>query len=222
MLPLKYGSERVSPGSGATLGDPDNAGARARNRWVDRVRGSADTWAGLMEKEETLDDGSRLREVEITIVVVPGRLRATLTKLLASARVCTGLVSAVLIAAIAAVAIIAVSSSTGAASLRHESHALASQFGLPLPCARRTVVSSDGAYARIDLDHGAPCGTFGNHVTLILHRRHGVWVRDFEASSWTCPISQLAQPVALELQLCRASRVATSTGGALSKIPLDH
>ena len=46
------------------------------------------------------------------------------------------------------------------------------------------------------------CGTFGNQVTLILHRVDGVWVREFEASSCTCPIRQLPEAVATELRLC--------------------
>ncbi|MGN6169777.1 MAG: hypothetical protein ACTHQQ_16645, partial [Solirubrobacteraceae bacterium] len=64
--------------------------------------------------------------------------------------------------------------------------------------------------------------TFGNQRTLILHRVNGVWVREFEASSWTCPMSRLPQPIATALQLCRASRVAGATGRPLSKVPLDH
>jgi hypothetical protein len=174
-----------------------------------------------MEKEETPDEGSGLR-VQITLVVVPGRVRAAFTSLLAGARVRAELVSGGLIAAIAAGAGIAVASSSGLTGRPHDPNALASQFGLRSNCTRRTVVSPDGAYARIDLDHAGPCGTFGNQVTLILHRRHGLWVRDFEASNWRCPISRLAESVALELQLCRSNRVATSTGSALSKIPLDH
>ena len=45
-----------------------------------------------MAKEETPDDRSGLEEVQITVVVVPGRIRATLTRLLARARVRAGLV----------------------------------------------------------------------------------------------------------------------------------
>jgi hypothetical protein len=175
-----------------------------------------------MAKEEIPDEGSGLGEVQITIVVVPGRVRATLTKFLAGARVRAGLVSGGVIVAVAAVVIIAVSSSSGRAGRPLGPDALATQFGLRLNCSRRTVVSPDGAYARIDLDHAGPCGTFGNQVTLVLHRLHGVWVREFEASRWTCPVRRLPQPVAIELQLCRSNGGASSTGGALSKIALDH
>jgi hypothetical protein len=175
-----------------------------------------------MAKEETPDDGSGLGEVQITVVVVRGRVRATLTKFLAGKRVRAGLVAGGLIAAVAAGAIIALSSSSRHASPPLGSDALATQFGLRSNCSRRTVVLPDGAYARIDLDHAGPCGTFGNQVTLVLHRLHGVWMREFEASRWTCPISRLPQPVAIELQLCRSNRGTGSSGGALSKIALDH
>jgi hypothetical protein len=156
------------------------------------------------------------------VVVVPGRVRAALTKVLAGARVRVGVVAVGLAAAVAAATIVAVSSSGGRAGRTRGSDALATQFGLPLNCSRLTVVSPDGTYARIDLDHAGPCGTFGNQVTLILHRLHGVWMREFEESRWTCPLKGVPQPVAMELQLCRSNRVVTSTGASLSKIPLDH
>lgn len=160
-----------------------------------------------MAKEETPDDGSGLREVRITIVVEPGRVRTTLTKLLARARVRAGLVSGGVIAAVAAGAIMAVSFSSGHAGRPLGSDALATQFGQRLNCSRLEVLSPDGVYARIDLDHAGPCGTFGNQLTLILHRVDGVWVREFEASSWTCPMRQLPQPVANELGLCGRTSV---------------
>lgn len=175
-----------------------------------------------MAKKETPDDGSGLGEVQITIVVVPGRIRAALTKFLGSTRVRAGLVAGGLIVAVAAGAIIAFSPNSGRAGRPLASEALATQFGLRLNCSRRTVVSPDGAYARIDLDHAGPCGTFGNQVTLVLHRLHGVWVREFEASRWTCPVKPLPQLVAIELQLCLSNRGASSSGGALSKIALDR
>lgn len=162
-----------------------------------------------MAKEETPDDRSGLEEVQITVVVVPGRIRATLTRFLPRARVRAGLVFGALAAVVTAVAIIVVSSSGGHASRPLDSDALTTEFGLRSNCARLTIVSPDGAYTRIDLDHSGPCGTFGNQVTLVLHRLHGVWVRKFEASSWTCPISSLPQPVAIELQLCRLNRGIT-------------
>ncbi len=155
-----------------------------------------------MAKEETPNDASEAPEVHITIVVVPGRVRATLTKLLAGARVRAGLAIGVVIAAVAAGAVIAVSSSSGRAGRPLSSDALATQFGVRSNCGRREVLSPDGAYARIDLDHSGPCGTFGNQVTLILHRVDGTWMREFEASSWTCPLRQLPRRVATELGLC--------------------
>lgn len=163
-----------------------------------------------MSKKRSPDDGSGPEEVRVTIVVEQGRVRAALTKLQARAPVRAGLVSAGLIAAVVAVAIFVASSgggraprSSGVSSPRPAgSDALATQFGLRLSCAHLTAVLPDGTYARIDLDHSGPCGTFGNQVTLILHRVDGVWVREFEASSWTCPIRQLPEAVATELRLC--------------------
>lgn len=163
-----------------------------------------------MAKKGTPEDGSGPEEVRVTIVVEQGRVRAMLTKLLAGAPVRAGLASVGLIVAVVAGAIIVASSggegearSPGAHSpLQTASGVLTKQFGLRLNCARLTVILPDGAYARIDLDHSGPCGTFGNQVTLILHRSHGMWVREFEASSWTCPIRQLPRPVATELRLC--------------------
>jgi hypothetical protein len=167
-----------------------------------------------MAKEEIPEDGSGLGEVQITVVVVPGRIRAALTNFRGGARVRAGLVFGGLIVAVAAGAVIAISSSGGRAGRPPGSEALATQFGLRSNCARVVVVSPDGAYARIDLDRAGPCGTFGNQVALILRRLHGVWVREFEASGWTCPMRRLPQPVAIELQLCgsnrdRAGRAAT-------------
>jgi hypothetical protein len=163
-----------------------------------------------MEKKGTPEDGSGPEEVRVTIVVEQGRARAALGKLQARAPVRAGLASVGLIAAVAAAAIIVASSGGGRASgpsgnssrRPAGSNALATQFGLRLNCARLTTVLPDGTYARIDLDHSGPCGTFGNQVTLILHHVGGVWVREFEASSWTCPIRQLPRRVATELRLC--------------------
>lgn len=157
---------------------------------------------------ESPDDGSELGEVQITIVVVPGRVRATLNRLAGRARGRAGIVCGGLIVAVAAGAVIAFSSSGGRASRSLDSAALATQFGPRMNCARLTVVSPDGAYARIDLDRAGPCGMFGDQETLILHRVRGAWMREFEASSWTCPMSRLPQPVAIELRLCRSKRGA--------------
>jgi hypothetical protein len=163
-----------------------------------------------MATDETPDDESGFGETQITVVVVPGRVRATFTKLRAGAPGRAVLASVALIAAAAAGTIIAVSSSAGRAGrpLRTyaprlaDSDAVASRFGVRVNCPRLTVVSPGGAYARVDFQDTAPCGVFGNHITLILHRVHDVWVRELEASGWTCPMSRLPQRVVTELQLC--------------------
>lgn len=167
-----------------------------------------------MAKKGTPEDGSGPEEVHVTMVVEPGRVRATLTKLRAGALVRVGLASMGLVAAVVAGAIVVASSSTehqprssGSYSPWPTDDRLATQFGLRLNCARLTVFSPDGAYARIDLDRAGPCGTFGDQVTLILHRVNGTWVREFEASRWTCPIRQIPRPVATELRICGRSVV---------------
>lgn len=175
-----------------------------------------------MATEKIPEDESTLGEIQITIVVVPGRIRAMVTRFLASARVRAGLATVGVVIAVAAGAIIAVSWSSGRGRRPVQSNALATQFGLRSNCSRLTVVSPNGAYARIDLDRSGPCGMFGNQVTLILHRRHGVWLREFEAASWTCPLSRLPQPVAIELRLCRSNRRATSTGGSMPGGSPEH
>ena len=114
-----------------------------------------------MAKEEPPRDLSGLGEVQLTVVVVPGRVRATLAKLLASARVRAGLVSGGALAVVVASAIIAASLSSG------------------------------------------PSGTFASQWILTLHRVHGGWLREFEASRWTCPPGRLPERIALELHLCR-------------------
>jgi hypothetical protein len=155
-----------------------------------------------MAKEQTYDDGVGVAEVQIEIVVEPGPIRATLTKLLASARVRAWLVSGGVIAAVAAGAIVAVWSSSGRTGRALDSGALATQFGLRSDCARRLVALPAGAYARIDIDHSGPCGAFGYQVTLVLHRIDGVWVREFQAPGWKCPIKRLPRPVVRMLGLC--------------------
>ncbi len=129
-----------------------------------------------MAKEETAHDASGLGEVQITIVVVPGRVRATLGKLREDARVGAGLASVGVLAAIAAGAIIAVSSSGRRAGQPLKSGALATQNGLGSSCAHRTVFSPDGASARVKLNRASPCGMDGREVTLIMRRVRGVWV----------------------------------------------
>lgn len=163
-----------------------------------------------MAKRTTPADESGPEEVRVTIVVEQGRVRAALTKVQTRAPIRAGLVTVGLIAAIVAGAIIVASvgggrgpgSSARSSPRPRGAGALATEFGLRLNCARLTAVLPDGTYARIDLDHSGPCGTFGNQVTLILHRVRGKWVREFEASSWTCPIRQLPTAVTTDLRLC--------------------
>jgi hypothetical protein len=163
-----------------------------------------------MAKMGTPEDESGPKEVRVTVEVEHGRVRAALTKLVAGAPVRAGLACLGLTAAVVAGTIIVASSSTGREPRSPDTYSpwptdsdrLSTQFGLRLNCARLTVISPDGAYARIDLDHAGPCGTFGNQVTLILHRVGGTWVREFEAPNWTCPMRQLPPPVATDLRLC--------------------
>jgi hypothetical protein len=214
--------------SSQSASDPSSSVRAHRNRVgqrrLDSGQRSADT-GQLMAKKWIPDDGSGPEEVRVTIVVEPGRVRAMLSRLLARARGRAWPASGGIIAAVVAGTIIVASSSTGREPRSSGSYSpwptdsdrLAMQN-----CARLTVISPDGAYARIDLDRAGPCGTSGKRVTLIVHRVDAVWVREFEASSWTCPMNQVPQPVETELQLCRSNRVATATGGSLAKIPLDH
>jgi hypothetical protein len=168
---------------------------------LDRVPASADPQQ-LMAKEETSDDGSGLGEVQITVVVVPGRVQSTLAKLRVGARVRAGLASVGVLAAITAGAIIVVSSSSGHASRAPDSDAMSTQLRLGSNCSRLRVGSPDGTYARVELDRAGPCGTFGSHATLILRRLHGVSLREFETSSWACPTARLPHRVAITLHLC--------------------
>lgn len=163
-----------------------------------------------MTEKGSFEDGSGPEEVRVTIVVEPGRVRAVLTKLRARARVGAGLAVVGVIAAVVAGTIIVASSSTGRERRSPgtysppptDSNAVLTRFGVRLNCPRFTLVSPDGTYARVDFEPTAPCGSYGNHVTLILHRIHGVWVRQFEATGWRCPMSRLPRPVATELGLC--------------------
>jgi hypothetical protein len=188
---------------------------------LDPVPRSADT-GQLMAKEETPDVGLGLGEVHVTIVAEPGRVRATLTKFLAGAGVRAAIAFVGLSGAAAAGAIVAVSSSSGRAGRPRDYDALATQFRLRLNCARLTGASPEDAYARIDLDRAGPCGMFGNRTKLIVHRPHGVWLRQSEASDWTCPTVRAPHVAVIALHLCRSNRAASSPGRAVSEIPLDR
>ncbi|HEY6399506.1 MAG TPA: hypothetical protein VIX82_18830 [Solirubrobacteraceae bacterium] len=75
-------------------------------------------------------------------------------------------------------------------------------FGLRVDCPRLAIVSPDGEYARADYEMTTPCGSYGNHVTLVLHRVRGAWVQAFVRIGWSCPTRGLPARIAIELQLC--------------------
>jgi hypothetical protein len=161
-----------------------------------------------MPQEETPDEAPPLLGVEITIVV-PGHVRATLTKARASSRVRAGFGALGIIAAVVVATIIAASPSVRRGERSLIAHATVSdapvtRFGIRLNCPRLTVVSPDGDYARVDFGElASPCGTYVNHLTLILHRVQGSWAPEFEASGWTCPLTRLPRPIVTQLRLCR-------------------
>ncbi len=160
------------------------------------------------------------QQVEITVVVVPGRIRTLVARLFARQRVRVALVvAAVLVVLAGAGAVIAVTSSStkpagpslGSQGLAVDAHvkgldeAVFKRFGIQWECPRVTAVARGGAYVRVDFEHTGPCGVYGNTVALVLHRVRGVWWPKFEASVWTCPISALPAGVGTELGLCRRS-----------------
>jgi hypothetical protein len=110
-----------------------------------------------------------------------------------------GVAFAAPIAVAAAIAIVVASS--GSVPIR-AADALAARFGIRLPCARLTMISADGNYARVDFDRFRPCGTYGNYGTIVLRRVHRHWIREFEASGQTCRMSLVAPLVLVELKLC--------------------
>lgn len=125
-----------------------------------------------MATEETPGERSGPGEVHITVVVVPGRLQAMLTKLRAGARVRTGLASVGVLAAVAASAIIGLSSSSGHATRPRDSNAMATQL------------------------------RSGGQATSIMHRSDGGWVHEFEISNSTCPAARLPYRIAIGLHFC--------------------
>jgi hypothetical protein len=162
-----------------------------------------------MADRETRDDACEPRDVYITMVVEPGRMRAALARLGAGQRARAGLASVGLTAAVVSAVIIALSSSGGGGrslaaiqSPAANSRVMATRFGIRVSCPRLTIVSPDRAYGRVDFGLVPPCGTSGNHVTLIVHRVHDAWVPEFETSGWTCPMRSLPQRVVSELHLC--------------------
>lgn len=167
-----------------------------------------------MAKEETYDGGPELGEVHVTIEVVRGPGHPALTKLLAATWVRVGLAFLGLVAAVAAGTMIVAGPGTPPSRAAGRSpglqspqladpDAVATPFGIRVHCLRLTVVSPGGKYARVDFERATPCGTYGNYVTLILHRVHGTWVREFEATGWRCPTTWLPPSVLAGLRICR-------------------
>jgi hypothetical protein len=83
-------------------------------------------------------------------------------------------------------------------------------FGFRVDCPRLAIVSSDGEYARLDYDTFSPCGSYGNHMTLILHRMRGTWVPAAVGTGSRCPVSTLPARIAIELQLCQGAATSNS------------
>jgi hypothetical protein len=79
-------------------------------------------------------------------------------------------------------------------------------FGFRVDCPRLAIVSPDGEYARADYEMTTPCGSYGNYITLILHRVRGAWVQALVGTGWRCPTNALPARVAIELQLCPGAR----------------
>lgn len=83
-------------------------------------------------------------------------------------------------------------------------------FGVHVECPRLALVSPDGQYARADYERSEPCGTYGNYITLILHRVNGDWVQELATTGRRCPSSPLPVRVLVELELCPRSALGVS------------
>jgi hypothetical protein len=171
-----------------------------------------------MAKTQPPDDHSGRKEIEITVVVVPGRFQAMLSRFSPSRRLRAGLVTMALIGAISAGAIIAVSSSGGTTERRLDPGALASRLGLRLTCGELTILSPGGGSAHIDLHRGRRCEPVANHVIVITPRAHGVWLRESEAPISRCPPARLPHRVAFQLHFCGPA----PTRDATFEIPLNR
>jgi hypothetical protein len=167
-----------------------------------------------MVPDETDDGRSGLGEVHVTILVTRQPRRYSFRSLLAGTRVRVGLALVGLLAAGTAGTLIVASQHPGRSQAAGRSPqiqspqlaaAVTTRFGIEFHCLRLTVVSPDHTYARVDFDPATPCGTYGNYVTIILHRVHGAWLREFETTGWTCPTSLLPPAVPPALQLCRGT-----------------
>lgn len=159
---------------------------------------------------QTHGAGSDLGPVRVTIVVTsaPGQ-RRSVPNVLARSGSRTVIVLGAVAVAIATAAIAAVlPSSERAVSAGRPSAAVAGTdrestvFGFRVDCPRLAIVSPDGEYARLDYDTFSPCGSYGNHMTLILHRVRGNWVPAGVGTGSRCPVSTLPARIAIELQLC--------------------
>jgi hypothetical protein len=181
-----------------------------------------------MARGETDDGRSGLGEVHVTILVTRQPRPRWLRSLLAGTRVRVGLALVGLLAAGMAGTLIVASQHPGPSQAAGRSPqiqspqlaaAVTTRFGIEFHCLRLTVVSPDRTYARVDFDPAMPCGTYGNYVTIILHRVHGAWLREFETTGWTCPTSLLPPAVPAELQLCRGTATSPPPSSAPQRSP---
>jgi hypothetical protein len=160
---------------------------------------------------------SDLGPVRATIVVTadPGGRRGPVR---VRSRAGSALAIGVLAGAVAVVAIaLALRSVHRALPADHPPPAVAStdrestMFGFRVDCPRLALVSPDGQYARADYEMNTPCGSYGNYVTLILHRVGGSWVQVFVGTGWRCPSRSLPPRVLTELQLCPLAEASSAT-----------
>jgi hypothetical protein len=158
---------------------------------------------------------SGLSDVEITIEVATRPGRSPLLSALARTR--PGLALALAGLAIAVVAALILSGGSG--TVTHPTSVVSDgppigsntptdqigtirPLGIRAHCVRRTIVSRNGMYARVDFERATFCGTAGNHVTLVLHRVRGVWVAAFDATGWRCRAHTVPARILAQLDLC--------------------
>ena len=65
-----------------------------------------------------------------------------------------------------------------------------------------TILATDQAYARADLNHLRPCGRFTGYSTAIFHRVMGAWRPVLDAAGYVCPVASLPVNVQTELGVC--------------------
>jgi hypothetical protein len=158
---------------------------------------------------------SGLSDVEITIEVEPGRGRTRLAQALTRSRSRLALV----LVGVSSAGVAGVILSGGSGTIPHPTRVVLAAptveatpsadqigtirpFGIRAHCVRRTIVSPNGEYARVDFERATTCGTAGNHVTLILHRVRGVWVAEFDATGWRCRSGLVPGRILAQLNLC--------------------